>query len=490
MSEGGTATERLAHWAAGLQFEGIPRRILEECKNQLLSVIAAVHAGHFTEAGRVVSKRVKEWSGGKEATLIPSGERTSVYTAIFGNAALGLALDYDDYTIGGHSGTSAVLTALALAEKHGVSGRDFLLGVTAANEVQGRLGAALSDPANLEGSSFVHLAGGAIVAARLLGLDKAQTESALSLAMLQPGRCSWPVLLNGESKVLLAAQAAPVGAISADMAAGGLHGSVEALDGDGGVLGWSTPPVSGALGGLGSSWLLDTVSFKVYPGHASIGTVVDCVLHLARAHTIDAKKVRAIHVLTLPQTLEIDERSTPYMNGAKTAPLSLNYSVRYNAAVALIDKELTPRQFLREKIKDNLVWDLVGKVQLSADDDLARRQRENTLFRRIATPNGERRAIDLEHANLTNYRNSMGARVRIEMEDGRNFEAEEEIPQGGAGRSLDERRAAVEDKFRRETRYTLRKEKMEKAIDLVEHLEEAASSHLREIVRLCCSERG
>ena len=51
-------------------------------------------------------------------------------------------------------------------------------------------------------------------------------------------------------------------------------------------------------------------------------------------------------------------------------------------------------------------------------------------------------------------------------------------------------RKMVEDKFRRETRYTLRKERMEKAIDLVHHLETVGTSQLRELIRLCCSERG
>src|SRR5213594_3175062 len=107
------ATEQLAEWAVNLQFETIPRRVIQECKSQILSVIASVHAGHFTDAGRAVSKRVKEWSGGKEATLIPSGERTSMHNTIFGNTALSMALDYDDYLFAGHTGHSAVLCTLA-----------------------------------------------------------------------------------------------------------------------------------------------------------------------------------------------------------------------------------------------------------------------------------------------------------------------------------------------------------------------------------------
>lgn len=488
MSETGNVIERLAEWSSALEFDRIPRRVLDECKNQVLSVIAAVHSGHFTEAGRVVSKRLKDWAGGKEATLIPSGERTSLHNAVFGNAALGMALEYDDYSAGSHGGTSTVVAALAMAEKQGVSGRDFLVAQAAANEIQGRLGLATRSAAShprLE--SFVHQAGAAVVGARLLALDGAQTASALALSLLQPGHTGWPTFLAGEGRLMVGSLAAPQGLAAADMAAGGLRGPSDLLE----RLDLFDPSLlRGAAGGLGSNWLCDTLSFKLYPGTLFLDTILDCVLHLVRTHTIDPKKVKAVQVATLPETVEIEEKIAPLLDGPKTPPLTLNYAVRYNVAAALIDKELTPRQFLREKIKEPLVWDLAGRVVLAADEELTRRARESSLFRRISGTGEERRALDLEHANLAGFRNSMGARVRIEMEDGRTHEAEEEVPLGGAGRAADERRATVEDKFRRETRYTLRKEKMEKAIDLIEHLEEAASSHLREIVRLCCSERS
>ena len=128
-------TERIAEWVAQAQFEDLPRRVVEEAKNQILSVIAAVHAGHFSDAGRTVSRTVKEWVGGKEATMIPSGERTSLHNAIFANTALSMALDYDDYLFAAHSGHSAVLVSFAMAEKIGVSGKEFLLAQTLANEV-------------------------------------------------------------------------------------------------------------------------------------------------------------------------------------------------------------------------------------------------------------------------------------------------------------------------------------------------------------------
>jgi len=181
--------------------------------------------------------------------------------------------------------------------------------------------------------------------------------------------------------------------------------------------------------------------------------------------------------------------SAPYLKGPVSSPITLNFSVGYNVAVALMDKELTPRQFTRDRIKDPAAWDLAGRVHVTQDEGFSQRMRDRSLVRITTTPDGERYSLDLGTADLNSFRMSFGSHVRIEMEDGRSFELEQEVPIGGAGRSFDERRKVVEDKFRRETRYTLRKEKMERAIDLIHHLETASSSGIRDLVRLCCSEK-
>jgi 2-methylcitrate dehydratase PrpD len=120
------------------------------------------------------------------------------------------------------------------------------------------------------------------------------------------------------------------------------------------------------------------------------------------------------------------------------------------------------------------------------DDGIGQRTADRSLVRRGAGVPAE---LNLATVDLTGFRVSCGARVRVELEDGRSFEAEQEVPYGAAGRPFDERRRGVEDKFRRETRYTLRKEKMERAVDMILHVEQMNAANLRELVRLCCSER-
>jgi 2-methylcitrate dehydratase PrpD len=488
----GNVTERLAEWVAQVQFEDLPRRVTEEAKSQVLSVIASVHAGHFSDAGRAVSRTVKDWSGGKDATMMPSGERTSLYNAIFANTALSMALDYDDYLFAGHTGHSSVLVTLALAEKLGISGKDFLLAQVLANEVEGRVGAAaLLGPLNGQMWSFIHLIGSAVIASKLLGLDKEQTQSAIGIALAQPAYPLQAGFFGSDAKTLLASMTAPLGVQAAQLAAGGLRGAPDIIEHPEGLTKvFARQPLMGAFEGLGKTWLTETLSYKIYPGCAYIDTTIDCVLGLSRQHAIDGKKVKAVHVATGPLTLGMEAMTAAHLKGADSLPMTLNFTVGYNVAAALLDKELTARQFARDRIRDQATWDLAGRVYLTYDDAIAQRMRDRALVKISHDGSGEHVQLDLGTVDLSTFRMSFGARVRIEMEDGRSFEAEQEVPIGGAGRPFDERRRCVEDKFRRETRYTLRKEKMEKSIDIIQHLDQANSAQLRELVRFCCSERG
>jgi len=488
----GNVTERLADWVAQAQFEDLPRRVMEEAKSQVLSVIASVHAGHFSDAGRVVSRTVKDWGGGKDATMMPSGERTSLYNAIFANTALSMALDYDDYLFAGHTGHSSVLVTLALAEKLGVSGKEFLLAQVLANEVEGRVGAsALLGPLNGQMWSFIHLVGSAVIAAKLMGLDKAQIQSAIGISFAQPSYPLQAGFFGSDAKTLLASMTAPLGVQAAQLAANGLRGAPDIIESpDGFAKVFARQPLMGAYQGLGKTWLTDTLSYKIYPGCAYIDTAIDCVLGISRQHAVDGKKVKAVHIATGPLTLGMEALAAAYLKGPDSLPTTLNFTVGYNVAAALLDKELTARQFARDRIRDQATWDLAQRVYLTFDDAIAQRMRDRALVKFTNGEHGEQVQLDLGTVDLSTFRMSFGARVRIEMEDGRSFEAEQEVPLGGAGRSFDERRRCVEDKFRRETRYTLRKEKMEKAIDLILHLDQANSAQLRELVRFCCSERG
>ncbi len=485
-----TITRQIAEWVA--KPDAPPRRVLEEAKNQILGMLAAVHAGHFSDAGRVVTRAAKEWSGGKEATLIPSGERTAVHYALAANSALALALDYDDYMFGARTGPAAVLTTLAVAEKVGANGVEFLTAQVLANEVGGRLGLATSlAVGDAPMASFVSLAAGAVVGASLMKLDAAQTEHALGLALAQATAMPSAAVFGSEAKVVATALTAPIGVQAAELAANGLRGAHDAIGGEGGLFQRVGQPIlPAACGALGKVWLTESLGYKLYPGSPYLAAAIDCVLGLVRQHHLDPRKVQAVHVAAGPHTLAMDARSAPYVHGAESLPSTLTQSVAYCVAAALVERELSPRQFTRERIANPVVWEVVGKVRLSLDDELARRARDRSPLRVVGDDGSSAQLFDLAACDINAYKSTFPARVRIALDGGRSIDAEQDTPIGSGARPFDDRRKAVEDKFRRETRFILRKERMEKAIDLVHHLEDAGAAQVRELARLVCSEKS
>lgn len=486
-----SVTQHVARWICDLRFDSIPRRVVEEAKNQILSMVAAVHAGHFSEPGRTVSRTVRGWGGGKEATLVPSGEKTSLHFALLGNAALGMALDYDDYLFAGHTGHSAVLGSLACAEANNSSGAEVLIAQVAANELGGRLGAVcLGGPLNGQMWSFIHLVGGAAVAARLFKLDEEKTRAALNVAFVQPTLPLKAGFFGSEGKTLLAASNLVTGVQAAQFAAHGLRVAADAWEGeDGFEKQFAVHPLEPAFASLGQVWVTETLSYKTYPGCAYLDAALDCVLSLQRQHNIDGRKVKAVRIAATPLTAGMEAWSAPYLRGPDSLPVTLNFSVAYSVAAALLDKELTARQFLPERIRDSATWALASRVELSIDEQLTQKLQEASLLRMGPARSNTPRTLQWDHRLLQTLRMAFGAHAQIEMENGRTFEAEQEVPFGAYGRPFDDRRKQVEDKFRRETRYTLRKERMEKAIDMIFHLEDLNAAQVREMIRCCCSER-
>ncbi len=482
------ATEILTAWAAGTRFEDLPGRVIEEAKNQVMSVLAAVHAGAGTEAGRTVVQGVARWPSADQATLIPSGARHALHHAIYANASLSMALDYDDYLFAGHTGHSAVLVSLAMAESLGLAGRDWLLAQVIANEIEGRIGASvLLGPLNGQLWSFIHLAGGAVIGGKLLGMDAAGIRSALGIAFLQPPHGLWAPFFGSEAKILLAAPPAVGGVQAAEMAAAGLEGCGDVLENPQGfVEAFTQNALMGAYGGLGSTWLTDTLCYKIYPGCAYVDTVVDCVLGLARTEGIDPAAVETIEVAAGPLTLGMEALAAPHLRGPESTPVTLNFSVPYNVAVALIDRELTPRQFSRARIADPKVWDLAGKVSLAPDEEMTRRMQEAALVRLESAGDRLLATLDLEKVDLSAFRMSFGARVRIRTRGGGCHEAEQEVPLGGAGRPAAEKRRAVEEKFLREVGATVGPEQAGEALARIRRLDALKPAEIRDLVRLLC----
>jgi len=141
-------TQVLAQFAAGLAYDDIPAAAREHCKNLLLDGLACALAGHQGEETSQVEALAAALAQSDETSII-GGDRLSLAGATLLNGYLITAVTMCDV----HRPTLTHITpevippALAIAERDGRSGRDFLVGLAAGCEVMTRIGLGLDWPA-------------------------------------------------------------------------------------------------------------------------------------------------------------------------------------------------------------------------------------------------------------------------------------------------------------------------------------------------------
>ena len=279
------------------------------------------------------------------AAVAPAGPLGEV----FAGAAASIAHDWDDYLYMGHTGHSSVWASRAFA-----SGDEerALAAQIAANEVAGRLGAALLiGPHNGQFWSSIHCASGAVAAGIGLGLDGERLGHALAIALYQPPYGMWPGFMGPPTKLLTAAEPAVQGARAAMLAAEGVDGPLDVVDNPRGLLRHlSFAPRPAMLGELGRVWLTDTLAFKPYPGCAYLQAAVEAALRSGVA----PQEVEEVVVDTGYLTVTMERLGR---DGGLT-PVGVNFSTARSVAIALIAGRLT-----HEELSDEWLAEHTGEVE-------------------------------------------------------------------------------------------------------------------------------
>jgi 2-methylcitrate dehydratase PrpD len=255
---------------------------------------------------------------------------------------------------------------LALAELRAVGGPDLLLAFVLGNEIQARIGLAISPSHYNRGwhiTSTCGVFGAASGAGRLLGLNGQQIVWALGAAATQAaGLCE---CLGTPAKSASVGNAARNGLWSALLAEKGFDGPPEPLAG---VQGYfhalaETPDLSVITDGLGESWEIMATSYKPYPCGFVIHPVLDCVLDWRRQHP--HAEVARVAVRGNPLLcLRADRRD---VSTGREAQVSVQHAV----AAALATGEAGIEQFSDPCVHDSRVLALRNRIELASDDTLS-----------------------------------------------------------------------------------------------------------------------
>src|SRR3984893_3875894 len=180
-------TGRLARYMVSAREHALPLNVMIECKHRILDTFAAMVSGSRMNPGLMAVKYVKGLGGEEQASVIGASFRTTAVNAALANAMCAHADEPDHFEPGtkAQPGSAVVPAALAMAEKEGRSGEEFIRAVALGYDLTCRLLMALGPDLvrgthrSAEGTSSTFGALGA--AASLARFDEKGMRFAISL---------------------------------------------------------------------------------------------------------------------------------------------------------------------------------------------------------------------------------------------------------------------------------------------------------------------
>jgi 2-methylcitrate dehydratase PrpD len=358
-------TENLARFIVATRWDDIPSPVRHQAKRSLMNFFAVALAGCRTGPVEIALRSLTEFSGGKQATVVGRAERVDALSAAFLNAAGANVHDFCDTHLRTviHPTALVAPAVLALAELRRLGGPDLLLAFILGNEIQARIGLAISPSHYNRGwhiTSTCGVFGAAAGSGKLLALDERRMVWALGAAATQSaGLCE---CLGTAAKSLSVGNAARNGLWSALLAEKGFDGPPEPLAGVQGfyhALG-ETADLSLVTEGLGESWEIMATSYKPYPCGFVIHPVLDCVLDWR--HDNPATAVARVVVRGNPLLAVRTDR--PDISTGRESQVSVQHAV----AAALVTGRAGLDQFTDACVRDAKVLALRSKVEVVRDD--------------------------------------------------------------------------------------------------------------------------
>ncbi|MDM8527261.1 MmgE/PrpD family protein [Anaerolineales bacterium HSG24] len=368
-------SRKMAKFAANLQYADIPSEAIHEAKRFLLDSMGCALAAVNNEDMQAMYRFTEKLGGTPEATVIGTGHKTNAPNAALMNCLLIRALDYNDiYWEQDPSHPSDIIgVALGAAEANGKDGRAALIAIMIAYELEMRWCHAAEPGVREVGWHHATLTQfvSPLVAGRMYDLDIDQLVAAVGISGSSHFTLGGVVaghLTNMKNTAdPLASQA---GLFAVLMAREGYSGPVEVIEGKEGlveVLNNVTWHPEELLKGLGEDFLITRCSYKAFPTEALTHQPISAALKIRQEHNLLPDDIAEVLVETTVRGADI--LSDPSKYKPKTRETA-DHSLPYVIAAALADGNVLPSSFSDEKLKDSVIWDLLGKIKVVADPEI------------------------------------------------------------------------------------------------------------------------
>lgn len=364
-----TVLERFGSFSAGLRTARLDNTVRHHARRAVIDWFASALPGGVLPPATLAARALADQVGRGGASLIPSGAPAGGQAAALINGTAAHTVEFDDIYRDGlyHPGAPTVAAALAAAELADADGERLLAGVVAGYELSNRIAVAVN-PRHYDfwhTTATVGCFGAAGAAAVILGLDGARTSHALASVATMAAGLQQAFLADAMSKPLHAGRAAEAGLLSARLAAEGVTGALDALEGPRGFaaamsrgteIDWQAVTAD-----LGADWTITRMTFKNHAACGHVHAAVDAVRSLADEHGLAEADVERIEVGSYAKSLEICGNADP------VTVFEAKFSLPYCVAAALVLGSVRRAAFEDAAMADPTVRAVAARVVHTVD---------------------------------------------------------------------------------------------------------------------------
>jgi 2-methylcitrate dehydratase len=365
----------LADFVVSAQYDQLTEAAVEQAKIRILDALGCAIGALEADPIRMIAAQNADFGGNPLCTLIGGG-RTAPDRAAFYNSALVRFLDFNDsYLAKGETchPSDNLGAVLAACEYAGGSGKDLLTALAVAYQVQCRL----SDVAPVRAKGFDHTTQGAYAVAagiaRALQLD--QTKTANAIAIAGTANNALRVTRTGALsnwKGLAYPNTAFSATHAAFLAMRGISGPAEVFEGNKGFM----EAIAGQFALDWSKENLEKITqtvVKRFNAEIHSQVTVEGVLELIQEQHINPASIRHILIETFEVAYNIIGGGEEGEKLSVHTKEEADHSLPYIVAVALLDGQVLPSQYLPERIEADDVQGLLRKVEVKPVAEFSQR---------------------------------------------------------------------------------------------------------------------
>lgn len=389
--------ERLADYALSLTYEDLPQDVVHVARQRVIDTIGCALGAIDSEPVRSIRAYIATLPQGP-STILFDQVKVSPDAAAFLNATMVRFLDFNDGYFSREPGHSSdnIPACLAVAQAENLDGKDLILAIVIAYEVQMRL----QDAASLFRRGWDHVnfvtVSATLSVGRLLGLSRDQLVHALGMAL--NGHVAMRQVRSGELsgwKGASAANASRNAVFCAYLARHGMTGPGQIFEGEMGFFNQVSGPFEFDVEGFGDrengDFHIRRIFTKLYPTNGEMQTAVVAAVSLREelSSLADIAKI------------EIDTTDVGFKFLAKdrakwrpTTRETADHSLPYTVARALLDGTITRGTYDDADFADPRVIEVIDKISVREDPVLAAQM--PSLANRVTITTHDERVLSKE----------------------------------------------------------------------------------------------